>query len=207
MRSRRDSQEVNAGSMADIAFLLLIFFLVTASIETEKGLNRLLPNKNPVPLIEIHQRNLFEISLNLEDELLVEGELVSLNDLRNSVKDFIDNGGIQLGNIAACSYCLGARSTESSDNPDKAIIAINTNRKTSYAAYVAVQNEVVGAYNELRDREALKKFGIRYTTMLESYDSDKMKVQERNQLKEKIELLRNMYPQKIVETQITNQNK
>lgn len=186
MQHKRTPPEVSAGSMADIAFLLLIFFLVTASIETDKGLSRLLPQDESIqPIIEIKQKNLFEISLNENDKLLVEGELMNISDLRNSVKAFLDNGGVLAPNDAYCEYCMGMHSPKSSDNPDKAVVSITTNRKTNYAAYVAVQNEVVGAYNELRNRQALKKFGISYSDMIDSYNDNELSDSLKGPLKKK----------------------
>lgn len=207
MLQRRNPPEVNAGSMADIAFLLLIFFLVTASIETDSGLNRLLPDKRPVKPIEIRQRNLFEISLNAKDELLVEGELVKLESLRNSVFDFLDNGGFEKGHENYCSYCQGDRSSGSSDNPDKAIVSIATNSKTSYSSYVSALNEVVGAYNELRNREAQIHFNSDYEVMVEAYNEEILDADSKTTLKQKIELIRDLFPQKIIEAQINNQIK
>lgn len=163
--AKRSAPEINAGSMADIAFLLLIFFLVTTTIDKDKGLVRQLPpplDENIVPPI-IKQKNLFVVLVNGNNDLLVEDEPMELKDLRQAAIDFLDNGGIPAGQEGHCEFCQGARSPSSSDNPDKAIISMSSARKTNYTTYIAVQNELGAAYNELRDRESQRLFGWKYT--------------------------------------------
>lgn len=205
MTNRRTPPEVNAGSMADIAFLLLIFFLVTASIEVDAGFNRMLPKIEPTEPIEINERNLFEINMNARHELLVEGELFDLKSLRKAVVQFIDNGGIKANSEGYCEYCKGSRDPKSSDNPENAIVSITTNRNTAYDLYVAVQNEVVGAYNDLRNREAQRNYGINYTEMVTVFNEKDLNPKQKSDLKNQFEFLRDLYPQKIIEAQITNQ--
>lgn len=151
--AKRDVPEVNAGSMADIAFLLLIFFLVTTTIPKDTGLNRKLPpiDDSEVEPPIIKQKNIFTVLLNGQDQLLVEDELMDVKDLRAAAIEFLDNGG-----DGSCSFCKGKKNEKSSDNPDKAIISLKNERETSYAAYIAVQNELVAAYNTLRNRRALE---------------------------------------------------
>ena len=130
--ARRSSPEVNAGSMADIAFLLLIFFLVTTTIETDSGISRKLPPmEESEEDVVIKQKNIFTVLLNGKDQLLVEDELMVLEDLRESAIEFLDNGGGT--GEDACDYCKGKRDPKSSDNPDKAIISLKNERETSYA--------------------------------------------------------------------------
>lgn len=150
--AKRAAPEVNAGSMADIAFLLLIFFLVTTTIEKDSGINRKLPpmEDNTEPPI-IKQKNIFTVLVNKQDQLLVEDEPMEIKDLRKAAREFLDNNGDK-----SCKFCQGAQDPKSSDNPDKAIISLKNDRETSYAAYIAVQNELVAAYNELRNRRALE---------------------------------------------------
>ena len=140
--AKRSAPEVNAGSMADIAFLLLIFFLVTTTIEKDSGINRKLPpiEESDEDVI-IKQKNIFTVLLNGKDQLLVEDELMEVKDLRAAAVEFLDNGG-----DGSCDYCKGSRDSRSSDNPDKAIISLKNERETSYAAYISVQNELVAAY-------------------------------------------------------------
>ncbi|GAA4972272.1 biopolymer transporter ExbD [Algibacter aquimarinus] len=150
--AKRAAPEVNAGSMADIAFLLLIFFLVTTTIEKDSGITRKLPpieDETEPPIIK--QKNIFTVLLNKNDQLLVEDENMEIKDLRAAAIEFLDNGG-----DGSCSFCKGQKDPASSDNPDKAIISLKNDRETSYAAYIAVQNELVAAYNVLRNRRALE---------------------------------------------------
>jgi biopolymer transport protein ExbD len=153
MAKRGAPPEVNAGSMADIAFLLLIFFLVTTTIPKDSGLNRKLPpidESNTEPPI-IKEKNVFTVSLNRNDQLLVEDQLMEIKDLRAAAFEFLDNNG-----DGTCAFCKGKRNDASSDNPDKAVISLANDRETSYAIYISVQNELVAAYNELRNRRALE---------------------------------------------------
>ena len=199
MALNRETPEVNAGSMADIAFLLLIFFLVTTTIETDKGLNRMLPSTSEVS--DIKEKNLFRVSLNSDNELLVEDELTSISDLRKKAMAFLDNGGIKTGD-AYCNYCLGERDSKSSDNPQKAIISLSSTRGANYGIYVAVQNELVGAYNDLRDREALRLYKTSYEELMEAYSDSDLSKPDKVLLKKKIEGVRNLFPQKFSEAEI-----
>jgi len=162
--ARREVPEVNAGSMADIAFLLLIFFLVTTTIEKDSGIARQLP-----PLeenddeVNIRERNLFIVNVNKNDEILVNEIPMELKDLRQAAIEFIDNGGAPNGTADYCDFCQGLRDPKSSDNPDKAIISLQNDRLTSYKMYIAVQNELVAAYNELRNRESQRLYGFDFT--------------------------------------------
>lgn len=159
--ARRATPEVNAGSMADIAFLLLIFFLVTTTIEKDKGIARQLPPKQDedIPPPPLKEKNIFIVNVNQNDQLLVEEELMELKDLKDAAIAFLDNGGAPAGSPEYCNYCKGSRDPSSSDNPIKAVISVQNDRLTSYEMYIAVQNELVGAYNELRNREAQRLFG------------------------------------------------
>ena len=129
--ARRSSPEVNAGSMADIAFLLLIFFLVTTTIETDSGISRKLPPmEESEEDVVIKQKNIFTVLLNGKDQLLVEDELMDLEELRESAIEFLDNGG-GTGDDA-CNYCKGKKDPKSSDNPDKAIISLKNERNNCH---------------------------------------------------------------------------
>ena len=165
--AKRAAPEVNAGSMADIAFLLLIFFLVTTTIETDTGINRKLPpiEDNEEDVI-IKQKNIFTVLLNGKDQLLVEDELMELKDIRKAAVEFLDNGG-----DGTCSYCRGKKDPGSSDNPDKAIISLKNERETSYKMYISVQNELVAAYNFLRDRESNRLYGWNFSEVKKDIDA------------------------------------
>ena len=199
--ARRSAPEVNAGSMADIAFLLLIFFLVTTTIETDAGLNRKLPPMEPPPEDQpiIREKNILEVVVNKNDQLLVEQQLAELKDLRGLAIDFLDNGG-GVGD-EACRYCKGKRSATSSDNPQKAIISLQNDRETSYKIYIAVQNELVAAYNFLRNREAQRMYGEDFTDMYAAYNDPKTPKSVREELKPKVEAIQDLYPQKLSEAE------
>ncbi|MFD1094324.1 ExbD/TolR family protein [Salegentibacter chungangensis] len=198
--ARRSAPEVNAGSMADIAFLLLIFFLVTTTIETDSGISRKLPPWQPEeqepPVIK--QRNIFQVLVNSNNELLVEDEEMEIGELREAAFKFLDNGGGT--GEEACSFCQGPGSPESSVNPQKAIISLVNNRGTEYGTYIAVQNELVAAYNELRDREANRLYGTSYTKMEADYNDPNYNG-DKDALKEKIEAIKDMIPQKLSEAE------
>ncbi len=201
--ARRASPEVNAGSMADIAFLLLIFFLVTTTIEKDKGIARQLPPKiEDTPDVIIKQKNLFIVNVNKNDQLLVEEELMDLKDLRQAAIDFIDNGGAPSGSPEYCNFCKGKRAPESSDNPDKAVISVQNDRLTSYKMYIAVQNELVAAYNFLRDRESERLYGWKYTQMKKAIDEGDITDETRvESIQEKLQAVQDLIPLKLSEAE------
>ncbi|MEM6394933.1 MAG: biopolymer transporter ExbD [Bacteroidota bacterium] len=145
----RMKNEINAGSMADIAFLLLIFFLVTTEIVDDKGLRVNLPpwSDEPPPELEFAKNNVYSILVNSNNQLLVDGELMEVARLRQGVVDFITNNG---------------RNPAWSDNPQDAIVSIQNDRGTNYETYIEVYNEVRGAYNELWERAARDRFNVGY---------------------------------------------
>jgi biopolymer transport protein ExbD len=156
----KGSQEVNAGSMADIAFLLLIFFLVTTTIASDKGILNFLPPKVdpnvPPPDIKVNERNIFTILINANDQLLVEGEYGSTERLDEDVKAFILNFGAPdeegqalYNSLPASLQSLAGRRPESSDDPGEAIVSIKTNRGTSYDTYLEVFDLVKKAYFDI----------------------------------------------------------
>lgn len=149
MRSYRSTPEVNSGSMADIAFLLLIFFLVSTTIPNDKGIARLLPEKCPpgqdcnIPAAE---RNVLLIYLDEKGSLLVNDAPLALSELTETLKRFIDNNG-----DTSCDYCMGPGEQDSSDNPRKAVISLSSHPNVPYYNYIAVQNKLTTAYYELRE--------------------------------------------------------
>ncbi len=206
--AKRSAPEVNAGSMADIAFLLLIFFLVTTTIETDSGLNRKLPPmEDQVDPPIIREKNIFTVVVNKNDQLLVEEELTDIQDLRSLAVAFLDNGG-GVGD-EACDYCQGERDEASSDNPDKAIISLKNNRETSYKVYIAIQNELVAAYNELRNREFLRLYpnvGLNFVDAQKKYDDPRTSANDSEELKPKLDVVKQMYPQKLSEAEPSKTN-
>ena len=184
--ARRELPEINAGSMADIAFLLLIFFLVTTTMDTDGGLTRRLP---PIPeenlddLPEVKQRNVFEILVNANDQLLVEGELMVVSELRASAKEFIVSNPLRedLPEFKEVDLPFFGPAYPVS----KQIISLQNDRGTSYDMYIKVQNELVAAYNDLREDLAKQKFGTPYNEL----EEDKRKA------------VRKVYPQRISEAE------
>jgi len=200
--AKRSAPEVNAGSMADIAFLLLIFFLVTTTVEKDKGILRSLPQIQPpseTPVI-IRQKNLFTVLLNKNDDLLVEDERMKVKNLRQAAIDFLDNGGSTDAAGNKCDYCQGKKDPESSDHPDKAIITLQHDRETSYGKYIEVQNELVAAYNFLRNREAKRLYNTTFAKMLA--DKDDVYYQgDIDKLKERIDTIKKLFPLKLSEAE------
>lgn len=173
-RKQRAVPEINAGSMADIAFLLLIFFLVTTSIVSDKGLTMTLPPplKTNDPIIPQKEKNVLEVLINSQNQLLVENNWMNMDDLCEATKKFITNEN---------------KDPLSSESPELAIVSLKNDRGTSYDAYIMVQNELKRAYNEVRDEYSMREFGKPYSELL---DNSK----EQKQVKEK-------YPQKISEAE------
>lgn len=205
--ARRENPEINAGSMADIAFLLLIFFLVTTTMDVDSGISKKLSEKPPkdyVPPI-IKEKNIFEVNINGNNELLVENEAMKLQDLKAAAIKFIDNGGgegkVENGvSTGPCTYCKGDKSPDSSDHPNKAIISVQTNRTTKYETYVQVQNELLKAYTELRNRLSMERYGMSFSALEDAYSNDK----GNDELKNKVEDIKIAYPQIISDAEPTS---
>lgn len=196
--AKRKAPEVNAGSMADIAFLLLIFFLVTTTIETDSGINRKLPpiEDRPETPPEVKMKNIFTVLVNKDDQLLVEDELMDIKDLREAAIAFLDNGG-----DGSCTFCKGSKDILSSDNPEKAIISLQNDSETSYQAYISVQNELVAAYYFLRDRECFAKYGKTYRELETMYDDPKTPESMLIRIEPLIKDIQSMFPQKLSEAE------
>tara|TARA_R110001583_G_scaffold23681_1_gene87100 strand:- start:774 stop:1394 length:621 start_codon:yes stop_codon:yes gene_type:complete len=205
--ARRETPEINAGSMADIAFLLLIFFLVTTTMDVDSGISKKLSEKPPkdyVPPV-IKQKNIFEVNINRNNELLVEGETMKLGELKEAAKNFIDNGGgegkeIDGVSTGLCNYCKGAKSPTSSDHPNKAIISVQSDRGTEYGMYIKVQNELLRAYTELRNRLALDKYNVSYDQLVDDFKRDS----KNEVLKKKVEDIKTSYPQILSDAEPTS---
>jgi biopolymer transport protein ExbD len=140
------NNEVNAGSMADIAFLLLIFFLVTTTIAEDKGVLVLLPpwSTEPPQSVKLKTRNVFSVLVNANDQLLVRGQEMPIGQLRETAKEFIMNPQGR---------------EDMSESPKKAIVSLRNDRGTHYFRYLEVYNELKAAYNELRNDMAQARFG------------------------------------------------
>ena len=188
--AKREMGEINAGSMADIAFLLLIFFLVTTTMDVDTGIARQLP---PIPeekqetAEEIKERNIFAVLINAQDRLLVNGKPMEVSDLRDKAKEFIksDPNNAKLPEMDEMQI----------DGINKpvlvpvGIISLRNDRGTTYGRYIEVQNELVAAYSEIRDEAAFQYFG-------------KRKYDDLNEAQQ--EAIRQIYPQRISEAEPKN---
>jgi biopolymer transport protein ExbD len=161
-KKERVAPEINASSMADIAFLLLVFFLVTTTIDVERGITVKLPewSNEPPEEINLKQRNVFSVLVNAQNQLLVRGELADVKDLRERAKEFILNP---------------TQNPELSESPNTAIISLKNDRGTNYKTYLEVYNELKAAYNELWDEECMRLFGQHYSEDLSRSKKDKIK--------------------------------
>ncbi len=147
-KSHRIDASVSAGSMADIAFLLLIFFLVTTTIEIDKGILVKLPMWEPDPIsTPLPEKNVLSVKINAQNELLVEGELSEITSLKTTAKAFILNTN---------------HDSDKPSNPKKALISLQNDRSTTFEIYLNVYNELKAAYNEIWEERSQMKFGIAY---------------------------------------------
>lgn len=192
--AKRSAPEVNAGSMADIAFLLLIFFLVTTTIEVDSGISSKLPPDIPPPETVIKQKNIFTVELNKDNQMLVEEELMDVKDLKAAALKFIDNGGGENAAKQKCDYCNGAKDPSSSDHPEKAIISITHSRATDYNTFIVAYDQLVSAYTELRERLAQKLYRRSFKEMELTYDDSKSPQFKSEKLKAKIDNIKDKYP-------------
>jgi len=169
----REDPEVGGAGMADIAFLLLIFFLLVTTIDVDTGIGLQLPpapeeNQEPPP---IKSRNMMKILVNAQGMVLMgtgEPEPTPVPQVKQKIKDFITNRG---------------KDPNLSVSPDKAIVSIKTQRATPYNVYIDMLDEVMGAYNELRDQAAKSQFGKTYEQLEEGSEAEQK--------------IKDMYPKKI----------
>lgn len=161
--NKRKVQEINASSMADIAFLLLIFFLVATTMNTDSGINRVLPPWSDKPVDnqenQIKERNLMQVKVNQFDQILAQGQVVHLAQLKDMAKEFILNRSndenrpekelTEVDNLGVYPISKG-------------VISLQNDRGTSYDMYIKVQNELTRAFNEIRDELATERFGKKF---------------------------------------------
>ena len=188
-KKKRSMPGINSSSTADIAFMLLIFFLTTTSMDTDRGLARRLPqppdpNQKQQDNIIVKERNVLQVRINKDDQLMVGSEYMDIKQLRAKAKEFVSNPTDDanlpekhLKNIPL----LGGDCMIT----EKHVISVQNDVGTSYQAYIDVQNELVAAYNELRNELAEEKFGKAYAECSE----DEQKA------------IRDFYPQKISEAE------
>lgn len=187
-RKKRKVPGLNGSSSADIAFLLLIFFLVTTSMDTDKGLSRRLPP--PIPPdqqndqeMDVKQRNVLSILINSNNQLLVGGEVMEVSELRSKAKEFIANKE----DLANLPERIPTEVAFFGTYPVTKfhVISLQNDRNTEYQAYIQVQNELVAAYNELRNEISKSKFGKNFADL----DEERQKA------------VQAIYPQKISEAE------
>ncbi len=160
-KKKRSVPGINSSSTADIAFMLLIFFLITTSMDTDRGLARRLPpppeNEKQKDDIIVKERNVLQIRLNKDDQLMIGGEWSDIKQLREKAKEFIanpkDDPNMPEKHAKTLPFFGNVMITE------KHVISVQNDVGTSYDAYFQVQNELVAAYNELRDELAKAQFG------------------------------------------------
>ena len=184
---KRKVPGLNSSSTADISFMLLIFFLVTTSMDTDQGLGRTLPKpleddqKNNE--IKVKERNILNIRINKDNYLMIGDDYVSVDEVKERAKEFIQNKDNKPSlpelKMKNCKL-LGKRMVT-----ENHVISVQTDRGTSYGVYFAVQDALVAAYNELRDELAKQEFGCKYAQCN----------------KEQQESIREVYPQKISEAE------
>ena len=183
--------QINASSMADISFLLLIFFLVTTSMDVNQGLARRLPAPVPpdqkVENTDINKRNLMIVKINSANQLMVQGQLLDIKQLRAKAKEFIKNENDDATLPKLVEEDFGEPIGVVRYTKDH-VISVQNDVDTQYQAYLDVQNELVAAYNELRDECARRYFNKGYNELDEDQQKQVQKV----------------YPQKISEAEPKN---
>jgi len=185
---KRPTGEFSAATMADIAFLLLIFFLVATTMDIDTGLSRQMPPYNPdqeESKDQIKERNVYVVLINSSDQILVEGIPMNVHKIKEDAKKFIVNP-LNKDNLPE------KRPTEidyfGEVMVSKGIISLQNDRGTSYGMYIKVQNELIAAYNEVREEVAMQKFGRHYNDLL----------------KDKQDAIKKYYPQIISEAEPKN---
>ena len=171
--AKRDLPEINAGSMADIAFLLLIFFLVATTMDIDSGITRILP---PMPEddeqeeVDVRERNVLVVLINKDNQLMVEGQIMDLDQLRLKTVEFFSNPNDDTNLPEKELQTIEFPPGQSSRFPDgmaqimvsKGVVSLQNDRTTTYERYLHVQNELVAAVNHLRNEFAMQNFGRRY---------------------------------------------
>ena len=179
--------------MADIAFLLLIFFLVTTTMSVDKGLSRRLPPPLPPNMekkdVEVNKRNILVVLINSNNQLMVQGEPLDVRELKDRAKEFILNEAREssLPEILPVDIEIDGK-TETYEVTKNHVISLQNDRGTEYQKYLEVQNELVAAYNEIREEFSKKRFGKSYSELTED---QQLAVQD-------------LYPQKISEAEPKN---
>lgn len=166
-KKKRVEGEIPSSSLADIAFLLLVFFLVVTTIDVDTGIGLVLPPPpdDTTPPPPIRERNLLKILVNSQGLILINERPAAVDEVRTRVMDFVDNAN-------------RANDENLSVSPLTAIVSIKTDRQTPYSIYISMLDEVRGAYKELRDTESMRRFGVnyeRYKSALASPSDDEIR--------------------------------
>jgi len=161
--SKRKTPGLNTGAMSDISFLLLTFFLLTSSINTEQGIPRRLPPPKTEDAkdkqIDINRRNVLNVLVNFRDQISVNGEEIMITELKAKAKEFFSNPT----NDPNLPEKISKPIDGIGDFPvSKGVVSLTNDQSTSYNMYVQVQNELQRAVNELRDETALQYFGKKF---------------------------------------------
>lgn len=186
-KGKRKVPDINSSSTADIAFLLLIFFLITTSMDTDRGLARRLPpppeQEQQKDDIKLKERNVLQVFLNMHDQLMCGDDYVTVDQLRDKAKEFIANptNDEKMPEKKPVNVPFFGNTMVTTNH----VISLRCDRGSTYQAYISVQNELVAAYNELRDELAESKFGKKYADLGEDEQA----------------AVREIYPQKISEAE------
>ena len=165
-RKSRPLPEINQSSLADIAFMLLIFFLVTTTMDVDSGIYRKLPawiNDDQEPP-KINRRNTFIVLINKNNDLAINGEFAQVSELKDRVKEFILNP-LDKDDLSEREdkFVEGIGDVKRS----KGVVSLQNDRGTDYGAYIQVQNELVAAFNEMRDDFSVRQLGTRFKALSE----------------------------------------
>ena len=173
MAIKRNAEGINASSSADIAFLLLIFWLTTTTMNSDKGLQRRLP---PMPDenqkqedIKVNRRNIIQVKINAADRVIAGGQILEIDQIKDKIVEFVTNPlnletlpEKEMKEIEGFGQCAVS----------KGVVSLQNDRGTSYSAYLRVQNEIVKAFNEIRDEFAMLNYGSKYADL----DEEKQKI-------------------------------
>ena len=163
-KQKKKVPDLNAGSMADISFLLLIFFLVTTTMDTDSGITRRLPPpvENPEQDVKVKERNIMNVMINKYDKMLVNGKPGDITTLKEMTKQFITPNPndekapeTEVKEIELLGNVLMS----------KGVVSLKNDRGTSYLMYISVQNELARAFNEMKDEMSMKYFGQHYADL------------------------------------------
>lgn len=167
----RKTPGINTGSMADISFLLLTFFLLTSSINTEQGIPRRLPapaKKDDVEIVKVNERNVFNVIVNFNNQISVNNQVLPLDQLKDKAVEFLEN---PYDLITLPEKEFQTINFLGDYRVSKGVISLRNDQSTSYDVYVQVQNELEKAINELRDKVSVQYFGKKYASLDTAYQS------------------------------------